>query len=205
LQAVTDNKISRQNIQATTLRQLQVLGDDAWNQRIVALFPDANRLTEDKRKQMASLHHLLSSGANVAPDPGRGRKLFDASCAKCHRLFGTGGQVGPELTGSQRSNLHYLVENIIDPSAQLADTYRLSILRLEDGRVLMGVVLQKNDQTLVLQTAEDKVTIPVVEIEEMQQTTKSLMPEGLLDSLSEQQIRDLFAYLQSSQQVATKE
>jgi putative heme-binding domain-containing protein len=69
----------------------------------------------------------------------------------------------------------------------------------------MGVVLQKNDQTLVLQTAEDKVTIPVVEIEEMQQTTKSLMPEGLLDSLSEQQIRDLFAYLQSSQQVATKE
>ncbi|MBN8601649.1 MAG: c-type cytochrome [Planctomycetes bacterium] len=202
LQALSENKIARDNIQATTLRQLQVLGDEAWNKRIVALFPESNSLTEDKRQRMVALHEMLSKSDNSTGNAARGRKLFDASCAKCHRLFGAGGQVGPELTGSQRSNLHYLIENIVEPSAQLADTYRLSIIRLDDGRVLMGVVLQKNEQTLSLQTAEEKVTLPVGEIEEMQQTTKSLMPEGLLDQLNEQQIRDLFAYLQATQQVA---
>lgn len=205
LQAVIENKITRDQIQATTLRQLQVLGDQDWNERLVKLFPESKQLTEDKRQRMVALHAMLSNTDNPQGNPARGRTLFDNSCAKCHRLFGTGGQVGPELTGSQRSNLHYLIENIVEPSAQLADTYRLSVLRLEDGRVLMGVVLQKNDQTLSLQTAEEKVTIPVSEIEEMQQTTKSLMPEGLLDTLNEQQVRDLFAYLQSTQQVAKEE
>lgn len=202
LQAIETNQVPREHIQATTLRQLQVLGDESWNQRLLALFPESEQLTEDKRQRMVALTQMLSNPDGAAGNPARGRTLFDASCAKCHRLFGTGGEVGPELTGSQRSNLHYLIENIVEPSAQLADTYRLSILRLDDGRVLMGVVLQKNEQTLSLQTAEEKVSVPVAEIEEMQQTGKSLMPEGLLDSLTEQQIRDLFAYLQSTQQTA---
>ena len=202
LQALTENKLPREHIQATTLRQLQVLGDDAWNKRLLSLFPESKQLTEDKRQRMVALHKMLSNTESTKGNPARGRTLFDNSCAKCHKLFGTGGLVGPELTGSQRSNLHYLIENIVEPSAQLADTYRLSIIRLDDGRVLMGVVLQKNDQTLALQTAEEKITIAVAEIEEIQQTTKSLMPEGLLDQLTEPQIRDLFAYLQSTQQIS---
>jgi putative membrane-bound dehydrogenase-like protein len=202
LAALKDSKIPREHIQATTLRQLQVLGDNAWNDRIISLFPTANRLNDDKRQKMVALHEMLSQKDGVAADPSKGRQLFDNSCAKCHRLFGAGGQVGPELTGSQRSNLHYLIENIVEPSAQLADSYRMTVIRLEDGRVLMGVVLQKSEQVLTLQTAEEKVSLPVAEIEEMQQTTKSLMPEGLLDTLTEQQMRDLFAYLQSTQQVA---
>lgn len=202
LAKISDNSIPRQDIQATTLRQLQILGDDAWNERIKELFPETRKLDEDKRQRMVAIHAKIQEIEKLPANPSAGRTIFDNSCAKCHRLFGSGSQIGPELTGSQRSNLNYLIENLVDPSAQLADTYRTSVLRLQDGRVLMGVVLQRNEKVVALQTAEEKLSIPAEEIEEMQQTNKSLMPEGLLDSLSDQQLRDLFAYLQSTQQVA---
>jgi putative heme-binding domain-containing protein len=202
LEKISDNSIPRQDIQATTLRQLQILGDKAWNERITQLFPQTKKLNEDKRQRMVALHEKLQKLADLPANPSAGRTIFDNSCSKCHRLFGSGSQIGPELTGSQRSNLNYLIENLVDPSAQLADTYRTSVLRLEDGRVLMGVILQRNEKVVSLQTVEDKLSIPTEEIEEMEQTNNSLMPEGLLDSLSDQQLRDLFAYLQSTQQVA---
>jgi putative heme-binding domain-containing protein len=202
LNAVAENKFPRSLIQTTTLRQLQYLGNDDINKRLIALFPETAQVSEDKRKRIVDLQEQLSKTDGAAGNPVAGRKLFDQSCAKCHRLFGEGSQIGPELTGSQRSNLNYLLDNIVDPSAQLADTYRMSVIRLEDGRVIMGVILQQNDKVLTLQTADDRLALSVADIEEIQRTNKSLMPEGLLDSLTQQQIRDLVSYLQSSRQVA---
>jgi len=202
LNAVSENKFPRSLIQTTTLRQLQYLGNEDINKRLIELFPEAAQVNEDKRKRIVDLQEQLSKTDEPAGSPTAGRKLFDQSCAKCHRLFGEGSQIGPELTGSQRSNLNYLLDNIVDPSAQLADTYRMSVIRLEDGRVIMGVVLQQNEKVLTLQTADERLALSVADIEEIQRTNKSLMPEGLLDSLTQQQIRDLVSYLQSSRQVA---
>lgn len=81
----------------------------------------------------------------------------------------------------------------------------MSVIQLEDGRVLSGLVLTTTEQSIELQTQTDRLTLPMDEIEEIQLTTLSPMPDGLLDNLSEQQLKDLFAYLRQPTQVPLPE
>ena len=99
------------------------------------------------------------------------------------------------MTGSDRRNLNYLLENIIAPSSVVAQTFQTSIILLEDGRLLTGVVTEQNDRTLKLQTKEELLTIDRRTIEESKRTKLSLMPDGLLDPMTPEQKRDLFAFL----------
>jgi putative heme-binding domain-containing protein len=120
-------------------------------------------------------------------------------------LYGTGGTVGPDLTGSGRHNLDYLLENLLDPSAVVNKDYRMSIVRVSDGRVLNGLILSQDDNRVVIQTAKEKLTILREEIEQIAATTLSPMPDGILQPLSEQQVRDLVAYLIGAGQVELPE
>jgi putative heme-binding domain-containing protein len=115
-------------------------------------------------------------------------------------MYGSGRKLGPDLTGSNRKNLDYLLENIIDPSASVGIDFRTVVVSLADGRVLTGVVSERNERTLVLQTAQGPAALDRHEIEETTPTGLSLMPEGLLQNLSAEQTRDLFAYLMGSEQ-----
>jgi putative heme-binding domain-containing protein len=105
------------------------------------------------------------------------------------------------LTGSQRANLDYVLENVLDPSAVVAKDYQVTVLELKDGRVLTGLVRQENDRTLTLQTQNDKVTMPKRDIESRTKSAASMMPEGMLDKLTNDEVRDLVAYLASPEQV----
>ena len=78
---------------------------------------------------------------------GVGRQLFQRTCASCHILFGEGGKVGPELTGSQRHNLDYLLENMLDPSAIVANEYRVTVVTTTDGRVINGIIKRDDPHT----------------------------------------------------------
>jgi putative heme-binding domain-containing protein len=89
------------------------------------------------------------------------------------------------------------LENIVDPSATLAESFRVSTIVLGDGRVLSGVIQGETPRTLALQTATDRLVLERNAVREIRPTTRSLMPEGLLDVLSEQETRDLMAYLMS--------
>jgi putative heme-binding domain-containing protein len=135
--------------------------------------------------------------ANVS----QGRALFQKTCANCHVMYGQGKNAGPDLTGGNRKNLDYLLENVVDPNAAVAADFRMSVLALKDGRVLNGVVVGKTDKVLTVQTQTESVFVAKDDIDEIRQTDASLMPEGLLGTLTEEQIRDLVAYLQTSQQV----
>ena len=130
-----------------------------------------------------------------------GRAVFQTTCANCHRLFGAGGTIAPDLTGSGRHNLDYLLENIVDPSAVVNKDFRMSVLRMADGRMLNGLVMSQDDERVVLQTAKEKLTLMRNEIDEIKLTTLSPMPEGILQPLKPDQIRDLMAYLMSPSQV----
>jgi len=130
-----------------------------------------------------------------------GRQVFERNCASCHQLFGAGGKVGPDLTGAQRDNLYFLLHNVVDPSAQVAENYRMSIIVLDSGRVVNGVVLRSNDHTLDVQTATELLLVDREEIEEIRPSELSIMPEQILSTLNDVQIRNLIAYLQSPQQV----
>jgi putative heme-binding domain-containing protein len=109
--------------------------------------------------------------------------------------------VGPDLTGSGRDNVDYLLDNIIDPSAVVNADYRMSVVDLQDGRTLNGLIAAKTARTIPLKTMTETVTLERSQIEKIQESTLSLMPEGLLETLTETQVRDLFAYLMTRTQV----
>ena len=122
-------------------------------------------------------------------------------CASCHTLYGEGGRLGPDLTGSGRDNIDYLLENIADPSAVVTADFRLSTVALKDGRVLAGFIAGKTDRTLTLRTMTDTQTLERAEVTTITESALSMMPEGLIEALTPAQIRDLFAYLMGRQQV----
>ena len=116
-------------------------------------------------------------------------------------MYGQGQDVGPDLTGSNRDSIDYLLDNLIDPSRIVPRGMRQSVFLLDDGRVMTGIPVREDNQTITIQTADRRESFPIASIERRQQQETSLMPEGLLENLSEQQVRDLFAYMQSEKQI----
>ena len=121
--------------------------------------------------------------------------VFNKVCAQCHTLFDFGGKVGPDITGANRSDINYILENILDPNAVIPNEYRASEIETKDGRSLTGIVKRQDDKSLVLQTANELVTLPRNEIANRRDSQLSMMPEGLLATLKDQEVRDLIYYL----------
>jgi putative heme-binding domain-containing protein len=105
------------------------------------------------------------------------------------------------LTGSDRANAEYILENVLDPSAAVSRDYTLTNLAMTDGRLISGIIREQNDASLVIQTANERIVVPREDIEAIKPSSNSMMPEGQLETLSDQDIRDLFAYLASTSQV----
>jgi len=116
-------------------------------------------------------------------------------------MYGHGGKIGPDLTGSGRTDLDYLLENIVDPSGVVSADYRMSMLTHKDGRVLSGVITGKDERTVTLRTLTESMTIDRAEITQTETSPMSMMPEGLLQTLAPEQARDLIAYLMHPTQV----
>jgi thiosulfate/3-mercaptopyruvate sulfurtransferase len=134
-------------------------------------------------------------------DRSNGRLVFSKHCANCHRLFGEGSESGgPDLTGLQRSNLDYLLTTIVDPNAMIGNDYQAVIVLTTKGRTITGLVLQDDQRNLTIQEATEKVTIPKDEIEQRSPSKVSFMPEGALQKLSDEEVRDLIGYLQGPDQ-----
>ena len=153
----------------------------------------------NKHRTIGSLKQLLDKNHLAAADRKRGKELFGRTCATCHVLFGEGKKIGPELTGSNRKNVDYLIQNIADPSAVVGAEFRNSVYTLNDGRVLSGIVREKNDHTITIECPQGQQTIDRKEIQEVQASDRSLMPDDLLKGLSESQKCDLIAFLMSDQ------
>ena len=117
-----------------------------------------------------------------------------------HTLFGKGGKVGPDLTTFRRDDLDTMLLSIVNPSAEIREGYVTYSIATEDGRSLSGVLIDQDKNVVVIRGADGKdLSIPRGEIEEMKPSKASIMPEGLLKSMNEQQLRDLFAYLRTTQ------
>ena len=155
----------------------------------------ARESTGDKLADIARYKKIYQAGGSQPGDAMRGRAIFAKVCAQCHTLFGTGGHVGPDLTGSNRGDLDYILQNIIDPNAVIPNDYRAWNLDTKDGRSVTGVMKEQNERAVTLATANETVTVPRNEIETLQQSQLSMMPEGLMLPLLEQEVRDLIYYL----------
>jgi putative membrane-bound dehydrogenase-like protein len=201
LKAVESGTIDAALISGTHARQIISLGDDSLTKLLEQVWGVIDR-TDAQKQQAIELWHQKLEPSLADADLSNGRALYQKTCATCHKLYGEGGQIGPDLTGSNRNNLGYLLENILDPNRAVPRQWTTTTILLNDGRVINGVVTRRTDQTWTVQTAKEEVIIPAGEIEQSQATNLSLMPEGQLNTLRESDVRDLIGYLQSQGQVA---
>ncbi len=129
-------------------------------------------------------------------DAAAGSKIFQRICGQCHKIYGEGQDVGPEITLNGRSSYEQLLSNVFDPSLVIGAAYQATILATTDGRVLTGLLVEKSPDRVVLKTQGGKVeTIPARQIEEVKTSALSLMPEDLEKQLSARELADLFAFL----------
>lgn len=202
LQAIADGRIPRADLTPFHARQITSLNDAALTKRLGEVWGSVRTSDAEKRESSARLRLELSPERLKSADLGHGRQLFNLACAACHKLYGEGGNAGPDLTGSGRSQLDYLLENIVDPSAVVAADYRMTIATLKDERVLNGVLRDQTARTVTIQSQTGLTTLERTEIESLQASALSVMPEGLLESLKPDDRRDLIGYLMHPQQVA---
>ncbi len=202
LNAVAAEQISRREVSAFHARQILSFSDDELTKQLAKVWGEVRTSSAEKQQLAAKWKASLTPERLKTAKLSEGRALFNKSCGNCHVLFGSGKSAGPDLTGGNRRNLDYLLENILDPSATVAADFRMSVFGMKDGRVINGVVVEKSEKTLTVQTQTDRVTIQRAEIEEQKVSTLSLMPDGLFQNLTEDQVRDLIGYLMSPDQVS---
>ncbi len=198
LDAVAAGKIPRADLTPYHARQIAALGDADVSTRLGEVWGTVATTSGQKKARMAELKKELTPEVLKQADIDAGRAVFTQTCAACHTLYDLGQQganLRPNLTGSGRANVDYLLENIVDPSAVVPADYKLSTLTMKDGRVLSGFISTQNDQTLTLRTMTGTETLPKAEVTKTEASAQSLMPEGILDTLTPQQRRDLFGFL----------
>lgn len=202
LKAVAAKQVAGTDLTADLVRQMQYLKNAEVTDLLQSVWGTARESAADKLAQIASLKELVASTKHAAADLELGRAVFNKTCQKCHILYGLGGKVGPDLTGSNRSDLDYLLGNIVDPSAVMAKEYRPTIVATNDGRVLSGLLKGEDDKTLTLQLPDSLVVVAKSDIDERQESELSMMPDDQLKAFSVHEVRSLIAYLQAKSQTA---
>jgi putative heme-binding domain-containing protein len=208
LDAVSQNEIPKTDLSADLIRQLHNLHDSKIDQMLEKTWGQVRSTPADKAALIDQYRQLITKKTERAPDPQLGRAVFGRTCQQCHTLYGVGNNIGPDLTGSNRSDLQYLLTNIVDPSAIIAKEYQPTIFTTSDGRVITGIVSSENDKAATVRTATETIVLPKNEIEDRKLSQTSMMPEDQLKQFTTHEILSLFTYLRGRSQVpmlATRE
>jgi putative heme-binding domain-containing protein len=151
------------------------------------------------KKAYTKYQKLLSDRALSSANLAKGKTLFTNSCGPCHKLYGEGGSIGPDITGSNRSNLDYLLFNILDPSGEIQDDYKMVVVTTRNGRTYTGNVRSENDRQLTLKVVgQEAVIINKSDIQSREVTPVSMMPTGLLNGLTDAEVVNLIGYLRNA-------
>jgi putative heme-binding domain-containing protein len=196
--AVRSKRIAAEDVSVGQVRQMLAHNDAELAQAIEAQWGKIRAATPgEKMAYVPVLGRVLNAGQG---DRTAGRALFTKHCATCHTLFGEGNKIGPDLTSADRKNRDALLLNILDPSGYVRPEFVAQTAVLNDGRVLTGLITEASAQEVTIIDAKNqKTTIPRGEIDQIQPSEQSLMPERLLETLQPQEVRDLFSYLQATE------
>lgn len=197
LRAVDTGRIPVKEIPLEQVRQMSRHKSDEVSKLVQKHWGKIRPETEGEKRARISYLNLILTREKTR-DPVNGRLLFQKHCATCHTLFGEGTKLGPDLTTADRKDRMFLLMHTVDPSAVVRLDYASYNVVTTDGRTLTGLVAEATPQTVTLVDGKNERTvIPRSKIESMNASSVSLMPERLLDGLSDPEVRDLFAYLQS--------
>ncbi|QDT10174.1 PVC-type heme-binding CxxCH protein [Stieleria marina] len=200
LDAIEAKKIPGADLTADLVMQLQFLNDKQVNAKLKRVWGAARESAGDKLKLIAEYKSLIESTDHPQAELETGRAVFANTCMKCHTLYGVGFKVGPDLTGSNRANLDYLLSNIVDPSSVMAKEYQPTVLLTEDGRIVSGLVKAEDKNSVSIQTTDALVVVPIDEIDDRRLGDKSMMPDDQLKQFTPHQVRSLVAYLRGKEQ-----
>jgi putative membrane-bound dehydrogenase-like protein len=194
-EAIAKGVVSRSDVPASLPRQLlRVVGTpflDVWG--------PVERSATDERAY-ARYRAVLNDNAMARADLTKGRALFRTTCGSCHRLNGEGGTVGPDLTGTNRVNANWLLLNVLEPNADVQDAYKMTVVTTRDGRTYSGSIAAETDRQLTLRVIagdqkDSSVIVNKADIQSRETTAASMMPPGLLDTLTDSEVVDLMAYV----------
>ena len=195
--ALASGAIAKRDVPSHAARQLRrVVGvrfADVWG-------PIDDNAGEDRA--YARYRGMLTESAIAGANLPTGRAIFQRTCGACHKLYGEGGTIGPDLTGSNRANLEYVLSNVLNPSGEVQDAYKMVIVTTRDGRTHSGNVASETDRQLTLRVVgRDPIAINKADIQAREATAASMMPPGLFDPLADREVIDLVAYLRTLEQV----
>lgn len=197
--ALKNGDLSKKEIPAYVARQLRrVVGNG-----FVEIWGPIDDLGIDKDQEMKKYKAILTESAMASANVSNGKSIFQASCGACHQLFGQGGILGPDLTGSNRQNLDYILYNMLDPSGDIQDDYKMVVITTRDGRTYAGNIAQENDRQVTMRVVgTELVVINKSAIQSRETSPSSMMPEGLLQTLEDQEVIDLVAYLRVQEDIS---
>lgn len=199
LEAVAAQRVPARELSAELVRQLRRFKDADLNAQVTRLWGSARDSGADKLQEIARYRKLITEGK--PGEPRQGRAVFARTCQGCHTLFDSGGKVGPDITGSNRGDLDYILQNILDPNAVIPNEYQTWNLETKDDRAITGLLRHQDDNAVTIVTANETLVVPRSEIASLAQGTLSMMPEGLLQPLTDDEVRHLIAYLKAPAQV----
>jgi putative heme-binding domain-containing protein len=128
----------------------------------------------------------------------KGETVFQKACGSCHKMYGKGGNIGPDLTGSNRANLDYLLFNVLNPSGEIQEDYKLVVVTTRDGRTYSGNVISENERQITMRiVGQESIKINKSDIQSREIMPSSLMPVGIFETLQEAEVLDLVKYMKT--------
>lgn len=194
LDAIGSGAIPASALNANQVARL-LSGSDKELAKLVAARWGTVRLERNPQREQV-VAEMKSLYARHGGDPRRGAVSFQKLCAQCHKIYGAGQEVGPDITANGRASFDQLLSNVFDPSLVIGASYQARTVETEDGRVLSGLLAEENEQRVVLKLQGGKVeVVPRDQVFSIRVSPLSLMPEGIEKQYSQQELLDLIAFL----------
>ena len=197
MNAVDAGTIPKEQLTVDQVRPAVELGDPQVTKLVEKHWGQVGPATPGEKLARINYLNLIINRQGLG-DPAKGKALFAKNCAACHQLFGEGGKIGPDLTTADRKNRGYLLAQVVDPSGFVRPEYVSYKVDTLDGRTLTGLAKEVGGAvtlTNVIDNKEQITVIPKADIDDMRPSPVSLMPEKLFDGISNDDVRDLMAYL----------
>lgn len=194
LKAVDEGKVNRYKVNLNQLRRLASFDDSDVQTKVASIYGTVrNGRGSDRAKSVADAKERLAKSSG---DPFAGEKVFKTVCAQCHKMYGEGVEVGPDITRNGRNDWNQLLHNVFDPSAVIGPGYEARTILTVDGRVLTGLPVEETDQRIILKLQGGKTeAVPRSEVELYKTNAVSMMPDELEKQLTAKELADLFAFL----------
>ncbi|HWA99982.1 MAG TPA: dehydrogenase, partial [Pirellulales bacterium] len=192
--AIVGKRIAPADVNTNQVLRLSSSKNAALTQQVAAIWGAVRtERNPDREKVIAQMRDTLRTHSG---DPYKGQALFGKLCGQCHKIYGQGQEVGPDITANGRASFEQLLSNVFDPSLVIGNAYQARIVVTTDGRTLTGLLAEESPQRVVLKVQGGKLeTIPRSQIEEIAVSKLSLMPEGVEKQYQPEEIINLFAFL----------